>query len=77
MHPMVYLFDLAIPVVNKSFSLTLYARHYNLRFVYFLPTFFNSKTFFQWSFFLNFGFVYDEYSEAVSKQEQVIGVCVL
>ena len=30
----------------------LYARHYNPRFVYFLPTFWSSKTFFQGAFFL-------------------------
>ena len=31
-----------------------YARHYNPRFVYFLPTFWSTKTFFQWAFFLKF-----------------------
>ena len=31
-----------------------YARHYNPRFVFFLPTFWSPKTFFQGSFFLKF-----------------------
>ena len=31
-----------------------YARHYNPRFVYFLPTFWSPKTFFQGAFFLKF-----------------------
>ena len=31
-----------------------YARHYNLRFIYFLPTFWSPKTFFQGAFFLKF-----------------------
>ena len=31
-----------------------YLSHYNPRFVYFLPTFWKSKTFFQWGFFRKF-----------------------
>ena len=38
-------------VLNKWLP---YARHYNPRFVYFLPTFWSPKTFFQGAFFLKF-----------------------
>ena len=38
---------------SNAFKLP-YARHYNPRFVYFLPTFWRPKTFFQGGFFINF-----------------------
>ena len=61
---------------NKRMQIGLhsipYARHYNLRFVYFLPTFEVQKRFFKGLFSQNSGLMYGQYSRAVSNQGQVI-----
>ena len=45
---------MSIPLMLHSQVNAQYARHYNPRFVYFLPTFWRSKTFFQGGFFRKF-----------------------